>query len=120
MTERRRFEVAFAPETDDEFAKLGASNRATILKAILKKLTAAPQDYGVPLARDLAGFYKLRVGQHRVVYHVETEMVYVLVLAVAKRAEGDRENVYDRVSGVLLERRKQRLLRSLKSRGEEG
>ena len=106
MTSKKKFEVAFAPETDDEFAKLGASSRITILKAILKKLTEAPEDYGFPLARDLAGFYKLRVGQHRVVYHVENELVYVLVLAVGKRAEGDRKNVYERLSVALLEGRK--------------
>lgn len=70
-------------------------------------------EYGEPLIRGLAGYRKLPVGQWRVVYHVEEQRVLVLVLAVGKRAEGDRENIYDQISGGVLSERWQDLMRAI-------
>lgn len=107
------FQVRFADETKKEFRDLGHSARADILSAVQKKLTTKPMDYGEPLVRDLMGYRKLPVGQWRVVYHVEEQMVLVLVLAVGKRAEGDHENIYDQVSGGDMDERREAALRAL-------
>jgi mRNA-degrading endonuclease RelE of RelBE toxin-antitoxin system len=80
-----------------------------ILSAVDKKLTVDPEGYGDPLRQDLQGYYKLAVGQWRVVYHVDDDLVLVLVLAVGKRAEGDRENIYSQITGEDLDTRRQRL-----------
>lgn len=93
------YDVRFADETKKGFRDLGHSARADIPAAIQKKLTTHPLDYGEPLGRDLAGYRKLPVGQRRVVYFVEEKKVLVLVLAVGKRSVGDRENIYDHVTG---------------------
>lgn len=92
------YKVRFADETKKEFRKLGHVARADILGAIKKKLTKKPNDYGEPLARELVGYRKLPVGRWRVVYYVEESNILVLVLAVGKRAEGDKENICNRIN----------------------
>jgi len=95
VTDRsERFEVRFADETRTELRKLGPSAAAEVLRAIAKKLVVDPEQYGSPLRRDLAGYFKLAVRQWRVVYHVDATARRVLVLVVGKRALGDREDVY--------------------------
>jgi mRNA interferase RelE/StbE len=100
------YKVRFADETKKEFRKIGHAARVDILAAVAKKLTAKPNEYEEPLARDLAGYRKLPVGQWRVVYYVEEGEVLVLVLAVGKRAEGDSENVNDRITRANLDARR--------------
>ncbi len=108
-----RFRVEFADATKKEFRKLGHAAAAEILDAIQRKLTREPELYGEPLRKDLKGYFKLVVGQWRVIYHVERDIVTVLVLAVGKRAEGDRENIYDRLAREDLVTRHQELQRIL-------
>jgi mRNA interferase RelE/StbE len=106
---KRRYRVEFADETKKEFRDLGHVAAAEILDAVEKKLTVDPEGYGDPLRKDLSGYFKLAVGQWRVVYHVDDDLVLVLVLAVGKRAEGDRENIYDQITGDDLAARRQAL-----------
>lgn len=67
-----------------------------------------PERYGSPLRRDLAGYFKLAVRQWRVVYHVDGKAVLVLVLAVGKRARGDRGDVYRGLNREELDGRRER------------
>jgi mRNA interferase RelE/StbE len=108
-----RYEVRFADETKKEFREIGHTARVDILSAVEKKLTTKPEEYGEPLARDLLGYRKLPVGQWRVVYYVEASEVHVLVLAVGKRAEGDSENIYDRITRADLDTRRDEMRRKL-------
>lgn len=109
----RRYRVEFADETKKELRDLGHAAAVEILSAVDKKLTVDPEGYGDPLHKDLRGYFKLPVGQWRVVYHVDDDLVLVLVLAVGKRAEGDRENIYSQVTGEDLAARRQRLAKKL-------
>lgn len=108
-SDRTNYQIHFAPETDAEFKRIGHAAARRILEAILKKLTDEPDRYGDPLRKDLSGYRKLRVGQYRVVYHVEGANARVLILAVGKRAATDRENIYDQISQGELADRQQRL-----------
>jgi len=49
-----------------------------IRKAIEERLQAAPHDYGVPLRKSLKGYWKLRVGDYRVVFKVLESEVWIL------------------------------------------
>ena len=54
-----------------------------IRKAIEERLQTAPHDYGEPLRKSLKGYWKLRVGDYRVVFKViESE---VLILGIRHR-----------------------------------
>jgi len=101
--------VEFADETKKELRDLGHAAAVEILSAVEKKLTIDSEGYGDPLRKDLQGYFKLPVGQWRVVYHVHNDLVRVLVLALGKRAEGDRENIYSQITGEDLDTRRQRL-----------
>lgn len=60
------------------------------------QLATAPEQQGKPLLGELAGFRSVRaVGQrYRIIYRVERKAVAVSIVAVAKRKEGDRGDIY--------------------------
>jgi mRNA interferase RelE/StbE len=66
--------------------------RERIRRAIESRLMTAPQEYGLPLRKSLGGYWKLRVGDYRVVFKVEGEVVSVLGIRHLK-------NIYDEVPG---------------------
>ena len=66
--------------------------RERIRRAIESRLMAAPQEYGLPLRKNLGGYWKLRVGDYRVVFKIEGEIVYVLGVRHGK-------NIYEYVTG---------------------
>ena len=49
-----------------------------IRKAIEERLQRAPQDYGEPLRKSLKGYWKLRVGDYRVVFKLIELEVWIL------------------------------------------
>jgi mRNA interferase RelE/StbE len=52
--------------------------KARIRKAIEERLQTAPHDYGEPLRKSLKGYWKLRVGDYRVVFKVIESEVWIL------------------------------------------
>ena len=50
-----------------DFRKIDLQDQQKIVRAIRRKLTAKPDDYGEPLHGELRGFWKLRVGEYRVI-----------------------------------------------------
>ena len=51
--------------------------RVRVLRAIEQRLTTAPAQYGVRLRQSLAGLWKLRVGDYRVIYELKGTQVIV-------------------------------------------
>jgi len=51
-----------------------------IQQAIEIKLTQEPTLYGKPLRRSLHPYYKLRVGDYRVIYKIKTDTVFILMI----------------------------------------
>jgi mRNA interferase RelE/StbE len=54
--------------------------RNKIKLAIEEKLIIAPDFYGKPLRKSLKGYRKLRVGDYRVVFRIEVNMVNILAI----------------------------------------
>jgi len=52
--------------------------RDRIRKAIEERLQTAPHEYGQPLRKTLKGYWKLRVGDYRVVFKVIESEVWIL------------------------------------------
>jgi mRNA interferase RelE/StbE len=61
-----------------------------------ERLADNPEQQGKPLIAELAGLRSVRtVGQrYRILYRVERREVIVLIVAVGRRKEGDRRDVY--------------------------
>ena len=61
-----------------------------IQRAIESRLTIEPQRYGEPLRRTLKGYWKLRVGDYRVVFKIVKNEVWIFGIM-------NRRDVYERV-----------------------
>ena len=61
-----------------------------IKKALEDRLMTAPHQYGEPLRKNLKGYWKLRVGDYRVVFKVVEQEIWVMGII-------NRKDVYDRI-----------------------
>ncbi len=64
---------------------LDAKLRTRIKNAIESRLTIAPHLYGEPLRKTLRGYWKLRVGDYRVVFKIAGEEVWILGIIHRKK-----------------------------------
>ena len=64
---------------------LDARLRTRIKNAFEKRLTTAPHLYGEPLRKTLRGYWKLRVGDYRVVFKIVEEEVLILGIIHRKK-----------------------------------
>lgn len=76
---------------DQDLKRIPQQSRARIARAIETRLTSAPERYGSPLAGTLRGYWKLRVGDFRVVFKVERSEVWIMAIV-------HRKDVYERVA----------------------
>lgn len=60
-----------------DLPKIDAKNRNMIKRAIEERLAARPETYGKPLQRTLKGYWKLRVGDYRVVFKVSNGTIFI-------------------------------------------
>jgi mRNA interferase RelE/StbE len=88
------FAVIFHPAVKDDAAVIAKAIRERIRSAIDTRLTTEPALYGKPLRGTLAGYWKLRVGDWRVVYTICGSEVVVFAIK-------HRSRVYDEVGDRL-------------------
>ena len=71
---------------EKDIPKLSRTARQQVRRAIEKKLTAHPVEFGMPLRYSLKGARRLRVGDYRVIYGIEPPAT-VLILRIGHRRE---------------------------------
>ena len=71
------FKVLYHPGVKQDIHTLNRNLRERIRGAIETRLLMAPHEYGAPLRKTLRGYWKLRVGDYRVVYKITGNDVYV-------------------------------------------
>lgn len=64
----------------EDIPSLGSRDKERIRRAIEQKLMTQPDLFGLPLRRSLKGYWKLRVGDYRIVYRIERMTVLVFVM----------------------------------------
>jgi len=80
------FNVTYHQDVKDiDLPKINKDIKLRIKKAIEERLMTDPLKYGKPLRKSLKGYWKLRVGDYRVVYKIEESNV--IVLAIIHRKE---------------------------------
>jgi mRNA interferase RelE/StbE len=85
------FEMRYHPDVRGiDLPKLNETLKKRIKKAIEERLSISPHQYGEPLRKTLKGYWKLRVGDYRVVYKVEGSEVWILAII-------NRKDVYTNV-----------------------
>ena len=66
----------------EDFKKIERSAKRLILKSIYRKLSRDPENYGTPLVGGYKGYWKLRVGDYRVIYRIVRDEILVIVIKV--------------------------------------
>ncbi len=85
------FELIYHPDVkDDDIPVLNKKIKSRIKKAIETRLTSKPHMYGKPLRKTLKGYWKLRVGDYRVVFKVVKSEVRIPGII-------HRKKVYDEI-----------------------
>jgi mRNA interferase RelE/StbE len=87
------FTVKYHPDVKEvDLPRINVKMRERIRRAIESRLMTAPQEYGLPLRKSLRGYWKLRVGDYRVIFKIEREIVYILAIR-------HRKTIYEDVPG---------------------
>ncbi|MEK6683831.1 MAG: type II toxin-antitoxin system RelE/ParE family toxin [Nitrospirota bacterium] len=71
----------------EDFKRIDRSQQQRLIRTIEKKLGTRPDQYGRPLAGSLQGYWKLKVGEYRIVYRIERQEVVVYVLTIGFRRD---------------------------------
>lgn len=71
----------------EDVPPIGASWKKEIRRAIESKLAISPEVFGIPLRNTLKGYRKLRVGDYRVIFCIESKVVKILAI-------GHRTKIY--------------------------
>ncbi|MBP9726474.1 MAG: type II toxin-antitoxin system RelE/ParE family toxin [Gammaproteobacteria bacterium] len=72
---------------EEDIPKLPSHMKSMIRKAIEERLTIDPIGFGKPLRYSLKGHRRLRVGDYRIVYRIDSETHIVLVIAIKHRKD---------------------------------
>lgn len=74
---------------EKDFKKIDRVDQKRILTAIRKKLATEPKKFGRPLRGELKKYWKLRVGEYRVIYEILEDQVLVYIILVGFRRDED-------------------------------
>ncbi len=84
--------VEFDPRALNELEKLDRIAQKRIVRFLEERIPsrANPRDLGKALSGDKPGMWRYRVGDYRVICHIEDQAEAVLVLRIAHRREAYR------------------------------
>ena len=89
------FEIRYHADVKSDIAVLNESIKRRIKTAIEKRLVVSPHQYGKPLRKTLKGYWKMRVGDYRVVFKIVKDEVRVFGII-------HRKDVYKEVEKRIL------------------
>jgi mRNA interferase RelE/StbE len=89
------YRLFYHPEVKTkDIPRLNRDVATRIQRAIENRLALEPQRYGAPLRRTLKGYWKLRVGDYRVVFRIVKNEVWISAIM-------HRRDVYQRIEARL-------------------
>lgn len=65
---------------EDDLPDIPANLRGRLARSIESRLTTSPEHYGTRLKGSLKGYWKLRVGDYRVVFKIVGSEVWILTI----------------------------------------
>lgn len=90
------FELRYHPDVKAiDIPLLNIKLKIRIKYAIESRLAVAPHQYGEPLRKTLKGYWKLRVGDYRVIYKIVNNEVWILGII-------HRKKVYEEIEKRIL------------------
>ena len=76
------FSIQYLDSVKDDLNELSKSVKEKLKKAIEKKLTINPVEFGKPLQYSLKGLRRLRVEDYRIIYQIEIKTKIVLIVKI--------------------------------------
>ena len=103
MSGNQEYQVVLTQQARKLFKKIKDRREQQLLLAKLEKLKYNPNLQGKALVKELSNYRCVRaVGQrYRIVYQVQEEKVLVVVIAIGRRIEGDKKDVYSMTKKIL-------------------
>ena len=86
------FEILYHPYVPEkDLPRIAAPEKLRIRRAIEQKLAVSPHEFGAPLRHTLKGYWKLRVGDWRIIYKIQGRTITILRI-------GHRREIYGKQS----------------------
>ncbi|MDO9141629.1 MAG: type II toxin-antitoxin system RelE/ParE family toxin [Methylobacter sp.] len=82
------YEIIIKPSTEKSFARLEKAQQIKIVKAI-ENLAANPRPQGFKKLKSDAELYRIRVGDYRIIYSIDNNVLIITVVKV-----GHRKDIY--------------------------
>ena len=81
--------VEFESQAEKELGRLDPQYAKRILKYLFERIATDedPRRFGDPLRSNLAGLWKYKIGNYRVICEIQEEVLLVLVVRVGHRRE---------------------------------
>jgi mRNA interferase RelE/StbE len=81
--------LSFHPDAAKELKKLDRATASRIVETLATRVGAKhdPRALGAPLKGDHAGYWRWRIGDYRVIAHIDDSALTILVIRVAHRRQ---------------------------------
>ena len=103
------YRIIFSIQAQQLFSDIKDRREQSIILTRIEKLKDEPEKQGKALSEELSGYRSIRsVGQrYRIIYKIDQEQVVVVIVAIGRRKEGDKRDVYavtqDLISKLLMD-----------------
>jgi mRNA interferase RelE/StbE len=88
------YRVELAPQAIRDLRKLSKRNQVRV-GARIDALSADPRPQGVKKLKGAKNLFRIRMGEHRLIYQIQEEVLLVAVLRI-----GDRKEIYRRLADL--------------------
>lgn len=85
------WQVLYHPAVKGDVSRINENMKKRLKKAIESRLMVAPEQYGEPLRKTLKGYWKLRVGDYRIVSRISGGDIVVFGIIHRKAVYGEIE-----------------------------
>ena len=84
-----KFHVEYLPQVYKTLEKMDKFTKRIIIEWIEKKLVDCedPRLYGKPLSTNIAGQWRYRIGDYRIIAKIEDEKLIILVISIGHRRD---------------------------------
>lgn len=80
------YEIVFKPTAEKSFAKLTKTEQLRIITAI-ESLAFNPRPNGVKKLKSILNLYRIRIGDYRVIYEINDNVLVINVVKIGHRKE---------------------------------
>ncbi len=88
------YSVELTPQAARDLKRLNARNRVRVA-ARIDRLSADPRPQGATKLKGAEDLFRIRIGEYRLIYRIQKEILVVLVVRI-----GDRKEIYRRLVDI--------------------